>query len=35
MSRKGKVVTNTSSKLYEKLLNIITIQYDKPSEGSK
>ena len=28
-------MTNTAFKLYEKLLNIYTTQYDKPSEDSK
>ena len=28
-------MTNTAFKLYEKLLNIYTTQYDNPSEDSK
>ena len=32
---KRKVVINTASKLYDKLLNIYTTQYDKLSEDSK
>ena len=30
-----KVVNNTASKLYDKLLNIYTTQYDKLSENHK
>ena len=33
--KKRKVVINTASKLYDKLLNIYTTQYDKLSEDSK